>query len=85
LHRLHRMVGIAPWHSPPPMLTRFVAIVRRSLCGPRNRRRADVAAAPDLCKRFITPRRWNTRRGSFRISAAKAMKRRDLAASTLAS
>src|SRR5271169_4566820 len=37
-----------------PILTRFVAIVRRSLCGPRNRRRADVVAASDLGRRFIT-------------------------------
>jgi len=32
-----------------------VAIVCRSLCGPRNHRRADVVAAPDLGKRFISP------------------------------
>jgi hypothetical protein len=55
------------------------------VCGPRNRRRADVVAAPDIGKRFITPRRWGTRRSSLRLSAAKAIKRRDLAASTLPS
>src|SRR6516164_9966158 len=27
---LHRIVGITPWHSSPPIRTRFVAIVRRS-------------------------------------------------------
>ena len=53
--------------------------------GPRKRRRADVLAAPDIGKRFITPRRWGTRRSSLRPSAAKAIKRRDLVGGTFPS